>query len=188
MPARAPTAPAVGWALFDTPIGVCALAWNAAAVVTACRLPGADAAATRRHLRPLVGAAAEAPPPPAIEAVITRIVAVLHGAPDSLEDVPLDLDRVPPFHRRVYEAARRIAPGHTCLYGDLARSLGDPGAARAVGQALGDNPFAPIVPCHRVLAAGGRPGGFSAPGGLATKLRMLELERARFGGQPGLFG
>lgn len=187
MPDRAEAAPAVGWALFDTPIGACALAWDAAQVVTACRLPATDAATTRRQLRRLVGDVPECPPPPALAAVAARIAAVLEGAADTLEDVALDLSRVPPFHRRVYEAARRIPPGRTVHYGDLARELGDPGAARAVGQALGANPFAPIVPCHRVLAAGGRPGGFSAPGGLATKLRMLELEQACFGGQPGLF-
>ena len=91
---------------------------------------------------------------------------------------------VPDFHRRVYEAARRIGPGHTRTYGELAAELGEPGAARAVGQALGANPFAVIVPCHRVLAAGGRGGGFSAPGGVDTKLRLLEIERARIGHQP----
>jgi methylated-DNA-[protein]-cysteine S-methyltransferase len=91
------------------------------------------------------------------------------------------------FHRRVYEASPRIGPGRTCTYAELAQRLGEPGAARAVGQALGANPFAIIVPCHRVLAAGGRSGGFSAPGGVETKLRLLEIERARFGGQPSLF-
>lgn len=187
MPDDAATAMTVGWALFDTPIGPCALAWDAAQVVTACRLPAADVATTRQQVARWVGAVPEGTPPPALAAVTGRIAAVLQGAADTLEDVPLALDRVPPFHRRVYEAARRIVPGRTVHYGELALQLGDPRAARAVGQALGANPFAPIVPCHRVLAAGGRPGGFSAPGGLATKLRMLELERACFGGQPGLF-
>lgn len=187
MPDRAAPVLAVGFVLFDTPIGACALAWDAAQVVTACRLPAAHAVTTRRQMVRRVGDVPEGPPPPALASVPARIAAVLQGAADSLEDVPLALDRVPPFHRRVYEAARRIAPGQTVHYGELAAQLGDPGAARAVGQALGANPFAPIVPCHRVLAAGGRPGGFSAPGGLTTKLRMLELERASFGGQPGLF-
>jgi methylated-DNA-[protein]-cysteine S-methyltransferase len=83
----------------------------------------------------------------------------------------------------VYLAARDILAGQTLTYGELARNLGAPGAARAVGQALGKNPFAPIVPCHRVLAAGGRPGGFSAHGGPSTKLKMLAIERAAIGGQ-----
>jgi methylated-DNA-[protein]-cysteine S-methyltransferase len=104
-----------------------------------------------------------------------------------LLDLPLDMEGVPPFHRRVYELARAIPPGEVLTYGEVARRLGDPGASRAVGQALGHNPYAPVVPCHRVLAAGGRSGGFSAEGGAATKLKMLEIERARFGGAPGLF-
>ena len=91
----------------------------------------------------------------------------------------LDDEGVPDFHRRVYEIARRIAPGHTRSYGDIAAELGDKGLSRAVGQALGHNPFAPVVPCHRVLAAGGKPGGFSAHGGATAKLRMLMIEGAR---------
>ena len=117
------------------------------------------------------------------------IVALLRGkpnAPADLSHIALDMEGVPPFHRRVYELARGIAPGTTLTYGEIATCLGDPGSARAVGQALGHNPFAPVVPCHRVLAAGGRSGGFSANGGVATKLRMLQIERASFGG-PGLF-
>jgi methylated-DNA-[protein]-cysteine S-methyltransferase len=97
------------------------------------------------------------------------------------------MGRVPAFHRRVYEFARTIAPGRTMTYGEIAAHLGDPTAARAVGQALGANPFAIIVPCHRVLAAGGRAGGFSAPGGVDTKRRLLEIERARIGNEPQLF-
>jgi methylated-DNA-[protein]-cysteine S-methyltransferase len=97
------------------------------------------------------------------------------------------MDRVPPFHRRVYEVARTIPPGATLSYGDLAARLGSPGSARAVGQALGKNPFAIVVPCHRVLAAGGKLGGFSANGGIATKLRLLSIEGARSNDAPGLF-
>ena len=94
---------------------------------------------------------------------------------------------MPQFHQRVYAEARRIPPGQTRSYGELARELGEPTAARAVGQALGRNPFAPLVPCHRILAAGSQAGGFSAPGGLATKLRLLQMEGAQFGEQAGLF-
>ena len=89
------------------------------------------------------------------------------------------MDGVPEFHRRVYEAARAIPPGNTLSYGDIAKRVGAPGAARAVGQALGRNPFPIVVPCHRVLAAGGKIGGFSAQGGVATKRRMLAIEGAR---------
>ncbi len=83
---------------------------------------------------------------------------------------------VPDFHRRVYDIVRCIPPGQTLTYGDIARRLGLPGSAQAVGRAMGRNPFAPIVPCHRVLAAGGKDGGFSAHGGVGTKRRMLVIE------------
>lgn len=182
-----PPAGGAGWALFDSPVGACGLAWNASGEVSGCHLPEADAPAMRSRLRRRYPALSETAPPAAMQAVIDRLVAALNGAPDTLEDVPLDLHGVPPFHQRVYAEARRLAPGQTCRYGDIAQALGEPGAARAIGQALGHNPFAPIVPCHRVLAAGGRSGGFSAPGGLATKLALLEHEGARFGDQPGLF-
>ncbi|MBN8510842.1 MAG: MGMT family protein, partial [Burkholderiales bacterium] len=115
------------------------------------------------------------------------IRALFEGRGDDLRDVGLDLDGIAPFEQRVYAAARTIGPGRTTTYGELAARLGDPTLARAVGQALARNRFAPVVPCHRVLAAGGRAGGFSAPGGLATKLRLLQIERARLGPDPGLF-
>ena len=83
------------------------------------------------------------------------------------------------FDTAVYRVARDIPPGETLTYGEIAERLDDPGAARAVGQALGANPIPIIIPCHRVLAAGGRAGGFSAPGGVATKLELLEIERRR---------
>ncbi len=121
---------------------------------------------------------AESPPPPWVEAAITRTQAVLKGASDGLVDIPLDMSGVPPFNRRVYELSRRIPPGRFLTYGEVAAQLGEPGAARAVGQALGHNPFAPIVPCHRILAANGKTGGFSANGGAETKMRMLEIEGA----------
>ena len=124
-----------------------------------------------------------------VRRAIDAIVALLEGHPTepvTLTNLVLDMEGVPPFHQRVYELARAIPPGETLTYGELASLMGEPGAARAVGQALGKNPFAPVVPCHRVLAAQGRPGGFSAPGGIDTKLRMLLIERARFNG-PGLF-
>src|SRR5439155_16025712 len=96
--------------------------------------------------------------------------------------VALDMERLPAFHRRVYEIARTIPPGETLSYGELAARLGVPGAARAVGQTLGRNPVAIVVPCHRVLAAGGKVGGFSANGGITTKLRLLSIEAAHSNG------
>ncbi|WP_370682350.1 methylated-DNA--[protein]-cysteine S-methyltransferase [Comamonas sp. GB3 AK4-5] len=104
-----------------------------------------------------------------------------------LLEVALDWHGVPDFARRVYALTRAIAPGQTRTYGDLAQELGGLGLARAVGQALGANPFAPVVPCHRVLAAGREPGGFSGGQGALTKLRMLELEGAAWGGTRSLF-
>ena len=119
--------------------------------------------------------------------MISRIRQLLDGHRDSLSDVPLDMSGVPQFNQRVYAVARAIPPGQTLSYGEVAARLGEPGAARAVGQALGSNPFAPVVPCHRILAAGKRSGGFSAGGGVATKLRMLQIEKAELGDGPGLF-
>ncbi len=102
----------------------------------------------------------------------------MHGQPVDLTPVALDMEGVPPFYRRVYDIARTIPPGRTLTYGDVAIKLGDPTNARAVGQALGRNPFPIVVPCHRVLAAHGSIGGFSASGGAATKRRMLMIEGA----------
>ena len=118
-------------------------------------------------------------PPPAVHDAMDRMVAALRGAADDLAEIPLDLDRVPPFSRKVYEVVRSIPPGETMSYGEVAEAVGSPGAARAVGQALGRNPFAIVVPCHRVLAAGGKTGGFTATGGATTKLRMLAVEGIR---------
>jgi len=177
------------YALFDTPIGCCGLAWSAAGI-TGMHLPGATRDATRASLKRRFPAARETPPPAEVQRAIDGIQALLQGGHDALRDVVLDMDDIPEFHRRVYELSRWIDPGATLTYGEVADRLGEPGAARAVGQALGRNPFAIIVPCHRVLAAGGRPGGFSAPGGVSTKARLLEIEgafSAPSGGQGALF-
>lgn len=173
-------------ALFDTAIGPCGIAWSAAGV-RGLHLPGSDRARTLASLRRRHPRAAPAEPTPAVRAAIEAVTALLEGAPVDLAGIPLDLDGVPDFHRRVYAVARGIPPGRTLSYGEVAQRLGEPHAARAVGQALGANRFAIIVPCHRVLAARGGAGGFSAPGGVDTKRRLLEIERARIGDQPGLF-
>ncbi len=175
-----------GTAVFDTPIGVCGIAW-AAAGLRGVQLPGAGADATRARLAAKFADLAAAVPPPAVARAIERLLALLGGARDDLRDIMLDLEGVPDFDRRVYATAREVPPGDTITYGELAQRLGDAQLARAVGQALGANRFAIVVPCHRVLAAHGGAGGFSAPGGLRTKLRLLEIERARFGAAPGLF-
>jgi methylated-DNA-[protein]-cysteine S-methyltransferase len=131
--------------------------------------------------------AVEMPPPRGIRAAVDAIVSLLRGQAVDLSTVALDMDRVPLFSQRVYEVARTISPGATLSYGDIAGRLGNPGAARAVGRALGRNPFPIIVPCHRVLAARGRVGGFSATGGTATKLRLLSIEGVVVGPERPLF-
>ncbi len=165
-----------GFALFDTPIGRCGITWTARGIA-GLHLPEGKESSTRARLVRLYPRARETTPPPAVLHAIEQVRALLTGQASDLATVALDLDPLPPFHRRVYQAARRIAPGATMSYGDLAVHLGQPGAARAVGQALGRNQFAIIVPCHRVLAAGGKVGGFSANGGVTTKLRLLTIER-----------
>jgi methylated-DNA-[protein]-cysteine S-methyltransferase len=123
--------------------------------------------------------AQEVAAPLEVQAVIADVQRLLRGEARDLSTVSLDMNRVPEFDRRVYDEARTIPPGETLTYGEIATRLGDPGLSRAVGQALGRNPFTIIVPCHRVLAAGGRSGGFSAVGGVETKRRLLEIEGAR---------
>ena len=121
---------------------------------------------------------AEGQPPSWVQQLGYRVVSHLQGHPDAFADVLLDLTAVPPFHARVYDALRQVPPGRTTTYGELAAQVGRPGAARAVGQAVARNPWLLLVPCHRVLAANGRLGGFSAPGGAATKRAMLLKEKS----------
>jgi len=175
-----------GYALFDTAIGGCGIAWTARGVA-GVQLPEADDEKTRARVRRRFAQSLETPPPAAVRRAIDGIVALLRGQATDLSAITLDMQGVPPFHRRVYAVARGIAPGQTLTYGDIATRLGDPGAARAVGQALGRNPFAIIVPCHRVLAAHGHAGGFSAPGGAVTKLRLLSIEGVQAPGTSTLF-
>jgi len=174
-----------GFALFDTAIGRCGVAWSSRGL-TRIALPDADDAATRRRLGAGPSPAAEAPPPPAIAAAIALIVQHVGGEPATLDAIALDMTDVPAFHREVYEAARKIPSGHTVSYGALAARLDKPGAARAIGQAMGKNPFPIVVPCHRVLAANHGTGGFSAPGGVETKARLLAAEGFTLALQPEL--
>ena len=172
--------------LFDTAIGRCAIAWGSSGIASV-QLPAADDAHTlARILRRCPGATASQPPAD-VRRAIDAISALLRGESIDLSAIALDMTGVPAFDRAVYEVARTIPRGATLTYGEVAARLGDPGLARAVGQALGRNPFAPVVPCHRVLAAGGRIGGFSATGGAALKARLLLAEDARVGDAPSLF-
>jgi methylated-DNA-[protein]-cysteine S-methyltransferase len=177
---------ATGFALFETAIGACGIAWGKLGIV-GIQLPERDMAATRSRIARRFVEAVEMRPPPGVDLAIGDIVRLLDGEPIELARIDLDMTGVPEFHRRVYVVARAIPPGATLTYGEIAGRLGEPGAARAVGQALGANPFPIVVPCHRVLAAGGRAGGFSANGGRLTKLRLLTIERARSGDTPTLF-
>ncbi|MGR4862380.1 methylated-DNA--[protein]-cysteine S-methyltransferase [Caulobacter sp. LARHSG274] len=175
-----------GFTLFETPIGLCGLAWGEQGLI-GVQLPEAAPGAAWARLRRRYPDAAEAPPPPAVQRAIERIRDLLAGGRDDLADVVLDLDAVAPFNRRVYEVARAIPPGETSTYGQIAKAVGEPGAARAVGRAMGDNPWPIIVPCHRVLGADGKAGGFSANGGVETKAKLLTIERARTSAAPTLF-
>lgn len=164
------------FALFNTPIGTCAIAWSEPGILS-LSLPEDDPEVTREFISSRVPGAGERAPTPEVEAVIADIGRLLAGEPVDLLGVRLDLTGVSDFHRRVYDEARRIPPGSTLTYGQIAQRLKAPGTARAIGQALGSNPFPIIVPCHRVLGANGAVGGFSAPGGVDTKLRILNIER-----------
>jgi methylated-DNA-[protein]-cysteine S-methyltransferase len=167
---------AVCFTLFDTAIGRCAMAWSVRGIV-GIELPGRDDGAMRARLLRRHPGAREAAPPADVSRAIDGIVALVAGEPHDLADVVLDLSGVPEFNRRVYAVARTIKPGATLTYGAIAAQLGEPDA-RGVGEAMGQNPCPIIVPCHRVVAAGGKTGGFSAPGGAATKRRLLAIEGA----------
>ena len=172
---------ASGFALFDTAIGRCGIAWGERGIA-GVQLPEAGEPETRARMLHRFPSAGEAAPPAEVRQAIERMASLLRGEASDLSAIALDMDGVPEFHRRVYEAARAIPPGNTLSYGDIAKRVGAPGAARAVGQALGRNPFPIVVPCHRVLAAGGKIGGFSAQGGVETKQRMLSIEGAPLNG------
>src|SRR6266851_2346891 len=159
-----------GFALFATPIGRRA--------IVAVRLPERRDSETRARILRRFPHAREAPPPRPVQDALERIVALLQGHAIDLSSIALDLDGVPAFDREVYGLARSIPCGSTTTYGEIAARLNERGSARDVGVALARNPFAIVVPCHRVLAAGGKAGGFSAMGGLKTKLRLLMIERA----------
>jgi methylated-DNA-[protein]-cysteine S-methyltransferase len=165
------------YSTFDTSIGTCAVAWADAGIVAA-RLPEKTQRLLVEKLQSYLRAelVENQAPPAVIKKAIAAMRSHLEGKLNDLSSIVVDYDRVPPFHQKVYEAARKIPPGVTVSYGELARAAGSPGAARAVGQALARNPFAIVVPCHRIIAHNGGAGGFSAFGGCATKEKMLKIE------------
>jgi methylated-DNA-[protein]-cysteine S-methyltransferase len=175
----------LNFTLFQTAIGCCGIVWNTRGIA-GVQIAEKSEQATRSRISRRYPGVQEVVPPPSVQSVVADIVALLNGEPKELSHVTLDLDGVPDFNRRVYDVARTIRPGATISYGEIAARLGDRSLARDVAQALSQNPFPIIVPCHRVLAAGGKMGGFSAPGGVRTKLRLLSIEGAQYG-EPTLF-
>jgi len=169
-------------ALFPTAIGPCGVAWSARGLV-ALALPERDEAATEKRLMTKSGSGGAASPPPEIAAAIAQIVRYCAGERIDFSTVPLDLTGIDPYRRRLYEAMLRLRFGETTTYGELAKQTGatDWEGARDVGLAMGKNPIPIVVPCHRVLAAGGKLGGFSAYGGTTTKEKLLALEGVHIG-------
>ena len=174
------------FALFDTEIGICGIEWGLRGI-NGLQLPMGSRDKTIARIRQRRSNIGEAEPTAEVQHAIERIVELLAGKRDDLRDIALDLDGVPEFSRGVYDIARTIPPGKTMTYGDIAKKLGGVELARDVGQALGRNPCPIVVPCHRVLAAGNKPGGFSARGGVSTKLKMLAIEGAAVNHTPSLF-
>ena len=179
------TQPTRQYTLFPTALGPCGIAWRGD-VVVATQLPEGTEAATAARLAKRAGVV-EGAPPPTITQAIEAITALLDGEKIDLKDIACDFSLVDAFSGQVYAITRAIAVGETLTYGDIAVQLGDKRLAQRVGQALGRNPFPIIVPCHRVMGANAKLTGFSAGGGVATKLKLLAIEGAQIGEPPGLF-
>lgn len=174
---------AIAYTIVDTAIGPVGVAWSEHGI---CRvaLPESDRERMAARFVARLGDVAEGEPPPAIAGVIDLIKRYADGEHVDFSDVPIDLDNADLFRRAIYKAARELGFGETTTYGGLADAAGHPGMARETGEALGRNPVPIIVPCHRIHAAGGKIGGFSAPGGSATKEKLLALEGVRLGPPP----
>jgi methylated-DNA-[protein]-cysteine S-methyltransferase len=174
--------------IFETVLGWAGLAWGDQGLIGA-HLPEPETGHVRARMHKRFPGIVEADEvPPAIAAAEADIRRLLEGEKPDLLDVAIDESRVPEFNARVYEIARAVPPGETITYGEIATRLGDRLLAREVGAAMGANPWPIVVPCHRVTAAGGKLGGFSAPGGQQTKLRLLAIEGAKAAAQGDLFG
>jgi len=177
----------ISYTLFDTAIGWAGLAWNDRGLV-GVHLPERDPDVARRSFSRRFPDANEVAAPGELAPVIEGVRALMRGEKADLSAAVLDIERVPAFNAQVYEIARGIPAGETLTYGEIATRLGDRLLARDVGAALGQNPWPIVVPCHRVTAAGGKLGGFSARGGARTKLRLLAIEGAPSAAQGDLFG
>ena len=149
---------------FDTSLGHCAIEWEPG-VITGFSLPP-----TRCRVQP---------PPPWVTGIIARVQRHLTGEMQDFADLPYCWAAVSEFQQQVYRAALSVKPGQTASYGQLAAASGHPSMSRQVGRALGQNPWPLLIPCHRFIGADGRMTGFSSPGGIKTKLRLLTLEGAQ---------
>jgi methylated-DNA-[protein]-cysteine S-methyltransferase len=167
------------YCIFETATGFCAIAWSEFGVLR-FQLPAKNAESAERRLLRRAPEATPGQPPPEISGTIDATKRYFAGQETDFSEVHLDLGDKDPLFKQIYAAARRVGWGRTTTYGALAKDIGaGPEVARDVGTAMAQNPVPLIIPCHRVLAAGGKVGGFSAPGGAATKIRMLELEGVR---------
>lgn len=175
------------YTLFETAIGWAGIAWGENGL-TGANLPEADRARAEACCARRFAGAAEAEPPADVLAIIDGIRALLRGEKPMLLEARLDLSRAPEFNAKVYAITRQIPPGETMTYGAIALKIGDRHLAQAIGGVLGRNPWPIVVPCHRVTAAGGKLGGFTARGGVQTKLKLLAIEGAPAAAQADLFG
>ena len=179
-----------GITIFVTPIGPCGIAWRGAKVI-GVEIGDTDEKETRYRLGERVGeqfSDAQADVPAFVTQAIEKVRALLDGGSPDFSQTPLAFESLPDLNRQVYEIILELKAGETTTYGAIARRLGDVSLSQAVGYALGKNPFPIIVPCHRVLGSNGKVGGFSAAGGTATKLKLLNIERAKISSEPDLFG
>lgn len=174
------------FALFDTALGACGIVWTGRGIA-GVNLPEGSDEQTRARIKKRFPEAIEATPPAEIRKIMDDVIALISGEKIDFSQVPLDHAPLPEFSKRVYEIVRTIPVGHMLTYGDVAKKLGDVSLAREVGQAMGRNPTPIIMPCHRVVAASGRTGGFSAPGGVDTKMKLLSIERRHGVHPPTLF-
>jgi DNA-3-methyladenine glycosylase II len=168
------------YSLFETPLGTCAIAWNERGVI-AFQLPEATKKQTEERIAKRASAIKSAVVPKRIATIIKQAQKHFGGEAQNFQDVAVDLDGTTEFSKQVYDICQSIPAGKTMTYGEIAKAMNRPAASRAVGRAMGMNPIPLIIPCHRVLASGNKPGGFSAFGGFATKLKMLNLEGAALG-------
>lgn len=174
------------FAIFDTALGHCGIVWTSRGIA-GVNLPEGSEEKTRARLKKRFPEAVEAAPPADIQKIIGEVIALIAGEKVDFSHVTLDHAPLPEFSKRVYDIVRTIPIGQTLTYGDIAKKLGDVSLSREVGQAMGRNPTPVIMPCHRVVAASGKTGGFSAPGGVDTKMKLLSIERRHGNHAPTLF-